>query len=186
MCAEECQKTILPSSFSKSINSNLQEASKGRVKSQSSPSTFEITVRSAKDLAIPNAIERGVVSQEIPSLTVPSGKVMVIASRGFSIRGCVSVWENASTLYCFFFSYEQCRHRQQPSTCQTYRYGVEDIQEQESSTENVSVHVFTCFNEACVYLERETASSIFGLGGLGSLGLLFNLWLSFLRCRHLF
>lgn len=47
--------------------------------------TLEMTVFSASDLLIPRAMEKGVVSQLVPSLTLPSGKVMVMGSRGCAI-----------------------------------------------------------------------------------------------------
>ena len=40
--------------------------------------TFEITVRSASEEAIPLTISIGVVSYEVPSTVFPSGKVTVI------------------------------------------------------------------------------------------------------------
>lgn len=48
--------------------------------------TFEITVLSAKLLEIAIAISIGLVSQLLPSLTVPSGKLILIDSRGAAIE----------------------------------------------------------------------------------------------------
>lgn len=48
-----------------------------------------------------------------------------------------------------------------------------------------SNHISTRF-ETFFYLKRITATSILGLGSLGSLCLLFNLGFSLLRCRHYF
>lgn len=104
MWADECQKTFLPVDFpvsqtsfmprtlswepsspsgcSKSSSSSLQLFSRGRVRSHSSPSTMEMTVRSNSDLEMPLAMEPGVVSHEIPFSSFPLGKEMVISSRG--------------------------------------------------------------------------------------------------------
>ncbi|KAH3667866.1 hypothetical protein WICMUC_005266 [Wickerhamomyces mucosus] len=61
--ADECQKTFLPSSVSKSKNSKTESPSNGRSKSHNSPLTLEIHCLSKKDLPISCAILNGVVSQ---------------------------------------------------------------------------------------------------------------------------
>jgi len=95
----------LPSGCSKSRSSSEEDFSKGRSRSQSLPSTcvrlcvcqlipspwrekestFAITVFSARLLLIPSAIDMGEDSQLVPSFVVPSGKVMVMDSRGMSV-----------------------------------------------------------------------------------------------------
>lgn len=103
MWADECQKTFLPahksarpshsgtwehsipSVCSKSSNSSLQLFSRGRVRSQSSPSTLEMTVRSSSDFEMPLAIPPGVVSHDVPFSSLPLGREMVISSRGLAV-----------------------------------------------------------------------------------------------------
>ena len=77
---DEC----LPSSSSNFRNFNRQEVSNGRVKSNRTSSTLAITTFSARDLAMPLAISRGVVSHEVASITFPSGRVTLIASLGLA------------------------------------------------------------------------------------------------------
>jgi hypothetical protein len=48
--------------------------------------TLEMTVFSARPLLIAKAIAKGVVSQLVPSLTAPSGSVMVMGSRGAAVK----------------------------------------------------------------------------------------------------
>lgn len=57
------------------------------MRSQSSPSTLEMTVRSSKDLEIPFAIAPGVVSQEVPFSSLPLGSETVISWRGLAVYG---------------------------------------------------------------------------------------------------
>lgn len=85
MCALECQKTFLPSGSSKSRNSNWQLFSSGRSRSHSVSfsvplSKRAITVRSNKLLAIPLAMSAGLVTHDCPTITFPSGSVILICS----------------------------------------------------------------------------------------------------------
>lgn len=75
----------IPSLSSKSMSSSLQLFSRGRVRSQSSPSTLEMTVRSRRDFEMPLAIAPGVVSHEVPFSSLPLGSEMVISSRGLAV-----------------------------------------------------------------------------------------------------
>jgi hypothetical protein len=71
----------------------------------------------------------GVVSQEVPSLTEPSGKVIVIGSRGFSeIKRAVKTYEAQKE-----FPYWQFPRQLLSLTFQIDQYGVEGTQEEDSS-----------------------------------------------------
>lgn len=73
----------------------------------------------------------GVVSQEVPSLTEPSGKVIVIGSRGFSeikrevVKTCPETQKE--------FPYWQFPRQLLSLTFQIDQYGVEGTQEEDSS-----------------------------------------------------
>lgn len=80
----------------------------------------------------------------------------------------------------FYNNYEQFRHRQQPSTCQTFQYGVEGTQEQVSSIgwgnyTSIFENLGSDFKNR--YLKRIRTGTLLGLGCLRSLGLLFDLGL---------
>jgi hypothetical protein len=84
-CALECQKTRLPSGCSNGRSSSLQLFSSGRSRSHSvSPSDplsrRAMTVRSNKLLLIPRAMSAGLVTQDSPSLMLPSSSVISIFS----------------------------------------------------------------------------------------------------------
>ena len=79
------QRHNLPSVCSKSSSSSLQLFSRGRVRSHSSPSTMEMTVRSNSDFEIALAIDAGVVSHDVPFSSFPLGRETVISSRGFAM-----------------------------------------------------------------------------------------------------
>lgn len=66
------------------MSSSLQLFSSGLVRSQSSPSTLEITVRSSSDLEMPLAMAAGVVSHEVAFSSFPLGSETVISSRGLA------------------------------------------------------------------------------------------------------
>lgn len=87
ICALECQNTFFPRSSSNDRSSNLQLDSRGRSKSHNcsaSPFNLATTVRLNRLFEMPFAISAGVVSHAVPSLMLPSAKVIVIGSLGLA------------------------------------------------------------------------------------------------------
>jgi hypothetical protein len=92
ICALECQKTFLPSGSSNGRSSSLQLFSKGLSRSHSVSSGVPLsnratTVRSNRLFAMFRAMSAGLVTQDSPSMFLPSSRVIVI----FSARRNVSV-----------------------------------------------------------------------------------------------
>lgn len=90
-CAELCQNTAFPSGSSNLINCSVQSPSSGRSKSHSTLLILATIVASAKPWLIPVATAYGVVSQDVPATTLPSGSVMEISDLGlaaFSSSNC--------------------------------------------------------------------------------------------------
>lgn len=81
MWALECQKVSRPSSLSKVNNLRSQSPSKGLVMSHRTPFTCEINAFAAKLLEISLATSIGEVTHFLPSLTVPSGNVILNKKR---------------------------------------------------------------------------------------------------------
>ncbi len=93
MCADECQKTAFASSSSNLSSSSLADASNGRSRSQTAPSTLATTALSARPLLMPAATSYGVVSHDLPSTTLPSGRVTLM-----SLRSCLASHSARSAL----------------------------------------------------------------------------------------
>lgn len=58
--------------------------------------TFAITVRSASDFDSPLAMSMAVVSQAVPSMTLPSGSVTWMGERGFAANSSSSFFLSSS------------------------------------------------------------------------------------------